>query len=127
MSPSETTSPGGLLEPVWRILDGALATVQNRLELFQVEAREEKIRFIETFLLASIVVVLGTLAAAVGTFTAVVLLWMDGSYWALAGIAAAYAAGAGFALRALQKRLKAGPPFAALSEELRKDRACIRP
>lgn len=113
-----------LIEPVWKLLDSVLAAAQNRLELFCVEAQEEKIRLFEILMLASVVMVLGTLAVGIGTFAIVALLWKAGATTAIGGVVAAYGVGAAIAWRALRARLKI-PSFAATAEELRKDRACV--
>jgi uncharacterized membrane protein YqjE len=118
---------GGILEPVWKALDTAVAAAQNRLELFRVEVQEEKVRVMELALLASAIIVLGTLALTVGTVAVVMVVWNDGGLIALACLASGYAIGAFAAWRALKARLKSEPPFAGTSEELRKDRECIRP
>jgi uncharacterized membrane protein YqjE len=116
---------GGLLDPVWNILDQTLAAAQNRLELFRVEAQEEKIRLVEIVLLASAIMVLGTLALALATFLTVLLAWRSGSMIALAALTIAYIAGACVAGRLLRARLQSPPPFAATAEEFRKDRECL--
>ena len=113
-----------LLEPVWKLLNSILAAAQNRLELFRVEAQEEKIRLFEILMLASVVMVFGTLAVGIGTFAIVALLWKAGATAAIGGVVAAYGIGAAVAWRALRARLKI-PAFAATAEELRKDRACV--
>jgi len=118
-------SAGGILEPFWQLLDKTLAAAQNRLELFRVEAQEEKIRFMETFLLASAIVILGTLALAVATFTIAIYIWQSGPEIALAIIISTYAFGAVAAWRLLQARLISEKPFAGSAAELEKDRACI--
>ena len=114
-----------LLAPVWRILDSVLATVQNRLDLLRTEANEAEVRFIEMFLLASAVIIFGTLALSVTTVALVFLVWRDGSVLTLTALIAAYAFAAAWAGSELKKRLKAPAPFEATSEELGKDRECI--
>ena len=114
-----------LLDPLWSMLDGALATAHNRFELFRVEAREEKIRIFQIILLASALIVLGTLALALATFAIALVVWQEGSLIILPGVIAAYAIGAYLAWRALRARLHGEAPFAASADELRKDRECI--
>jgi uncharacterized membrane protein YqjE len=116
---------GGILEPVWGLLDNVLAAAQNRLELVRLEAQEEKLRLLEVFLLASAIVVLGTLALAVATFTILFYVWWNGPEIALSIVILAYAIGAGVAWRLLKARLKSGTPFADSIAELKKDRECI--
>jgi uncharacterized membrane protein YqjE len=114
-----------LLDPIWRLLDTGLATAQNRLELFRVEAREEKIRIFQIILLVSALIILGTLALALATFAIAIVVWQSGALIVLPCVIAAYAIGAGMAWRALRARLNGEGPFAASAEELRKDRECI--
>ena len=116
---------GSLLDPVWKLLDTTLATAQNRLELFRVEAREEKIRIFQIILLVSALMVLGTLAVALATFAIAIVVWQSRSLIILPCVIAIYAIGAYAAWRALRARLNGEDPFAATSEELRKDRECI--
>lgn len=108
------------------MVDGGLAIVENRLELFRVEAQEEKVRLFEIILLASALMVLGTLALAVATFAIVMVVWQNGTLIVLPVVIAAYAIGAFMAWRALRARLKEGPPFAGSVDELRKDREWVR-
>lgn len=125
MNSTGNSGQGGILEPIWRLLDNVLAAGQNRLELFQVEAREEKIRVVHMLLLTSAITVLATLALALTIVAIVMMAWPDGLLMALAMVIAGCAIGAGLAWRALSKRLGDPAPFAASSEELRKDRQCI--
>jgi uncharacterized membrane protein YqjE len=118
-------SAGGILEPVWRLMDNAIAAAQNRLELFRVEAQEEKIRFVEVFLLASAIIILGALALAVATFAIAIYIWRSGPEIALTFLILTYATGAGVAWRLLRARLKSEKPFASSAAELEKDRECI--
>ena len=52
MTDSDRTS-NGLFASARRLLDGGLATVENRLELFSVELKEEKLRLLELLLLTA--------------------------------------------------------------------------
>jgi uncharacterized membrane protein YqjE len=115
----------GLLDPLWGMLDTALATALNRLEIFRVEVREEKLRIFQIILLASALIVLGTLALAMAAFAIAMVVWQEGSLIVLPCVIAAYAIGAWLAWRALRARLSGEAPFAASVNELRKDRECI--
>jgi uncharacterized membrane protein YqjE len=116
---------GKLLDPVWDLLDTALAAAQNRLELFRVEAQEEKTRMVEVFLLASAILILGALALGMATFSMVYFFWWNGPEIAFSILILTYAAGAGVAWRLLKARLKSETLFASSAAELEKDRACI--
>jgi len=122
----------GLFSSLARIFDTALATVQNRLELFSVELREEKCRLIDVLALAAAVIFLAVLAATVFTFLVVllsgVLFGERVQLGVLAGFALLYGGGAYGAFRVLKRRLTEGPvPFADTIAELKKDRECLRP
>jgi uncharacterized membrane protein YqjE len=114
----------GLLDPVWRLLDNVLGVAQNRVELFRVEAQEEKIRLVEMLLLTSLITVLATLSLVLGILVMAMMAWQHGLLAALAFLSLGCAIGAGLAWRALKSRL-ATAPFADFSGELRKDRQCI--
>src|SRR5205085_8047365 len=102
----------GILEPVWRLLDNILAVAQNRIELFQVEAKVEKIRMAQMLLLTSAVTVLATIGLTLGIFAIVILFWEDGLLTALAMLSGACVLGASLAWRALNRRLHESLPFA---------------
>ena len=116
---------GGILGPIWGFLDNALAAAQIRLELVRVEAQEEKNRLVEIFLLASAILILGTLALAVATFAIAIYIWQSGPEITLTFLILTYATGAGVAWRLLRARLKSEKPFADSAAELEKDRECI--
>ena len=120
-----TNESTGLLTPLWRILESLLANVQNRLDLLQTEAQSQMVRFVEIVLLASAVIIFGTLALTVTCLVVVLLVWNDGPLIALSALIATYAFAAAWAGSALRKRLTGPFPFEATSEELRKDRECI--
>ena len=114
----------GILEPLWRLLDDILSVAQNRIELFQAEAQEEKVRLVELLLLASAIVVLTTIGLTLGICAVVVAIGAEHRVIALAIIAGVCGAGAGLFGRALRRRLSR-EVFATFAEELRKDRQCI--
>ena len=114
----------GILEPLWRLLDDILAVAQNRIELFRVEAREEKIRLVELLLLASAVIVLTTAGLMFGICAVILAVGVEYRMLALIAFAAICGIGAGLIARALRRRLDRDV-FASFAEELRKDRQCI--
>lgn len=124
MSGATETKPG-----VWtslkRLLDGVLATAQNRIELFAVELQEEKCRLVEALLCAAAVATFGIMTLSLLTFTIVVLFWDNGRLAALGCLGVLHLAGTALAWRALQLRLKRGSAFAGTVEELKKDRSCL--
>src|SRR5947208_608322 len=72
MSPTEPPA-GGVFDSLRRLCDGSLALLQNRLELFAVEAQEEKARLVRTLALAAAVYFLAGVAAVMVTISIVAL------------------------------------------------------
>ena len=125
----ETEQPAsGLFASARRLLDTGLAAAQNRLELFALELKEEKCRFIEILLWASAAILLGVMAVTMVTFTIVFLFWDAARQFVLIGFCVLYLIGATVAFFGLKKRLKDRPlPFADSLSEIKKDREWVRP
>ena len=118
---------GGLFATFRRLLDTGLAAVQNRLELFAVELREEKCRLLEMLLCAAAAFFFGILAVLTVTVT-VVVLFQEYAKLLLAGFSLLYICGAIVSFWLLKKRLKCKPtPFADSIAELKKDREWLQP
>lgn len=115
----------GIAASLARALDTALATVQNRLELFSVELREEKYRLVELLVLAGGILALALMALALLTFTIVFVLPEEARVMALIGLTLIYAVAIGLGIRTLRARLKSWVPFSGTLGELQKDRACL--
>ena len=115
----------GIFGSVARIVDTVLATVQNRLELFAVELKEEKWRLIQLLTLAAVALVLGLMTLILLTFAIIVWFWESGRMAAVITLTLVYLAGAIGASFTLQARLKRWRAFAATLDELKKDRACL--
>jgi uncharacterized membrane protein YqjE len=115
----------GILGSVARIVETVLATVQNRLELFAVELKEEKGHLIQLLILAVVVVILGLMALILLTFAIIAWFWESGRMAAVLTLLLIYLTGAIAAGRVLQLRLKRWQAFAATLNELKKDRACL--
>lgn len=114
----------GILQPLWRLLDDILAVAQNRIELFQAEAQEEKLKFVQILLLASAIVILTTLCLTLAIFAAIIALGENYQVATLLIFAAICAGAAAFAGRALRRQLNK-KVFGSFAEEFRKDRQCI--
>lgn len=125
---AETEPPAsGLFASARRLLDTGLSAAQNRLELFAVELKEEKCRFIEVLLWASAAILLGVMAVTMVTFTIVFLFWETARQFVLIAFSALYLFGAVAAFLGLKKRLKDRPlPFADSLSEIKKDRECLQ-
>lgn len=117
---------GGLLDSLRRLGDHGLAMVENRAKLFALELHEEKCRLIETMVWGAAAVALSILAASVVTFTVVLVVPRDLRLVALVILSVVYLAGAGFAWRGLNARLKKRTALSGTLGELAKDRECFR-
>src|SRR2546422_10714987 len=77
MEPSTDSSPG-LFSSVKRLLNTALAGVENRIELFLVELREARVRVFDVVLLGCAAAVLGFMAWRMVTATLGGFFWVSG-------------------------------------------------
>jgi uncharacterized membrane protein YqjE len=123
----ETTpdpSPG-LFRSVKRLLNTALAGVENRIELFLVELREERFRVLDALLLGCAAGMLGFMALLTGTVTLVVIFWDLARVPVLVVLSAGYCLGTLGVLWRLKILMRNWTSFPATLDELKKDRACL--
>jgi len=120
-----TESGPGLFSSVKRLLNTALAGVENRIELFLVELREERFRVFDALLLGCAAAVLGFVALLTVTVTLVVIFWDSARVPVLVILSVCYSLGAIGALWRLTIRLRNWSSFSATLDELKKDRACF--
>lgn len=120
---TSTESGPGLFSSVKRLLNTALAGVENRIELFLVELREERIRIFEVLLLGFAAAVLGFMALLVVTVTLVVIFWDSARVPVLVVLSAGYCLATGGLLWRLRIRLQRWSSFSTTLEEIKKDRA----
>ena len=121
-----STEPGpGVFSSVKRLLDAALAGLENRVELFLVELREERFRVFEVLLLGCVVGVLGFMALLTVTVTLVVIFWDTARVPVLIGLSVLYVLSTAAVLWRLRVRLRNWSSFSATLDELKKDRACL--
>ncbi len=117
---------GGLFDSLRRMLEAAAGLAQRRLELFAVEAQEEKLRVLDLLLRATAVIGLSLLALVTATATVVVALWDTSPVLVLVLVTAGYGIAATVLAAGIRRRLREGPkPFAGTIEEFRKDRECL--
>lgn len=117
----------GLLGSIRRMLDTVLEMLQTRIELFAVELREERVRFLQLLLWAAAVLFSGMMTVLL--FTATILLLFEGRarIYAAAAFTVVYLSGALGLFWRLRQRLKNGPqPFAETLSQLKKDRECLK-
>jgi len=120
--------PPSYLQSLRSLGDSLLASVQGRVDLFAVELEEQKLRLIQTFIWICVSVFTGMLAITFASLTLVYLLWESARLAALGSLTALYTALWVVIWIAFRGYLARAPrPFSATSQELKEDRACIRP
>ena len=124
MDTSTEPSPG-LFSAVRRLLNTALAGVENRIELFLVELREERFRVSEVLLLGCAGAVLGIMALLTVTVTLVVVFWDSARVQVLVVLSAFYSLATIGVFWRLKVLLHNWSSFSATLDELKKDRACL--
>ena len=107
---------------LWRTFRGAL---QNRVELFLLELKEERVRVFDALFLVVTIAVCAAMALVLVTFTLVVVFWDSHRLIVLGVLTGLYAAGAGTAFWALRRHLRQWDFLKASREQLKKDRACL--
>jgi len=124
MDTTPESSPG-LFSSVKRLLNTALAGVENRIELFLVELREERFRVFDVLLLGCAAAVLGFMALLTVTATLVVIFWDSARVTVLVSLSAGYLLATSGVLWRLRIRLRNWSSFSATLDELKKDRSCL--
>jgi uncharacterized membrane protein YqjE len=109
-----------------RMLKTLHDVVENRVELFLVELREERLRLMELLLLLVIGAVCALMALLMITFGIVVLFWETHRVLVLTLIILTYAGAAAVAFGALRSRLRRWRAFAATLDQIKKDEACFK-
>ena len=111
---------------VARLFQRLRDSAEVRIELFLLELNEERIRLVDTLLLAGIAIVLVLMTLVMLTLTVVVLFGEDHRMLVLAVITVVYAAAATVAILKLRSRLQRWESFSATMEEFKKDSACFK-
>ncbi len=115
----------GVVGTVARVIDTALATVQNRVELFSVELQEEKSRIIEAMLFAGAVLVMGSMTITLLTLAVVMMFSESARLVALSVLGLVYLTVTVVGACMLRTRLKNWVSFQGTIGEIKKDRACL--
>ncbi len=128
VSETPTTPTSGFLGSVRAFVDGLLGSLQGRVELLAIELQEEKLRLIQAYVWVSAAMFLGALTLLFGSLALVYAFTESSRPAVLAGLAVAYGVAFSLVLLAFRRYLRRQPrPFAGTIEELKEDRACIRP
>ncbi len=117
---------GGILATLTRMLKTLRDVVENRVELFLVEWREERLRLMELLLLLLAGTVCALMALLMITLAVVAFFWDTHRLLVLTLIILAYAGAAAAAFGTLRSRLRRWRAFAATLEQIRKDQACFK-
>jgi uncharacterized membrane protein YqjE len=113
----------GFLASIRKACDDGLAAVQNRVELFRLELREEKWRFIETVVLVLAAFFLSMLAILLLSATVLFSFKDEARIYVAAVLCVASFLGAGWAFLSVKKRVKSDAgAFSETAAQLRKDR-----
>ncbi len=118
-----STRVAGAYGMAGRVVDIFLKMVENRLELFALEVREEKIHFIQLFVMATITIFLLILGFVTLTATLIFLLPSGSRLAGLIALSAIYLIAALVMVLVLWKRISDHPvPFTHSISELMRDR-----
>lgn len=118
----------GLMSLLRSLGDGLLAIIQGRLELISIELQEEKFRLIQIILWISVATFAGLMAITLASLTIVYYFWESARLSALTGLTLFYSIATVAIIVCFRRYLSRQPsPFSSSLEEIRNDRACIRP
>jgi uncharacterized membrane protein YqjE len=117
---SQLYGPAGVLE---RLVSLLVEIVQNRLKILSLELREEKIHFIQIFIMATIAVFLAVLTVVVITFTVIYAIPAEYRLLGLLVACGAFLIATLVLVLALVRKLSRHPiPFThAISERARRE------
>ena len=122
---TSTEPSSGVFSAVRRLLNTALAGVENRIELFLVELREERFRVFDVLLLGCAGAMLGFMALLTVTVTLVVIFWDSARVQVLVALSTGYSLATIGVFWRLKVVLRNWSSFSATLDELKKDRACL--
>ncbi len=123
----EGPATSGLLGSLRGLIDNVLFSARERLELFSLELREEKLRAVQLFVWVCAAVFAGIMAITFASLAIVYLFWETARLAVLITFAVLYAGGFIAILLHCRKMIAKQPrPFDATIAELTQDRACIR-
>lgn len=116
---------GGIFAGVTRLFQTLRDVAENRLELFLVEFKEERIRLFDALCLFAVGFACLLMALVMVTFTVVVIFWDTHRVLVLVLLMVAYAVVATAAMMKLRSRLLRWQAFSTTLEQIKKDRSCL--
>ena len=117
---------GGILATLTRMLKTLRDVAGNRVELFVVEWREERLRLLDAMLLLLVGTVCASMALLMITLAVVVVFWDTHRALVLTLIILAYTSAAVAAFGMLRSRMRRWQAFAATLDQIKKDQACFK-
>jgi uncharacterized membrane protein YqjE len=118
-------SAPGVFASLQRLLKTVIAIAHNRLELFLVEAQEQRWRFFNVLLLAGIVLILALMTLLTVTITIVAVCLEADRFDLVVALVLLYLVMTILAFWRLHNRLRKWTPFSATLAEIKKDKACL--
>ena len=116
----------GLLSTLTRMFKTLRNVVDNRVELFLLEWREERLRLVELLLLLLAGTICALMTLLMVTLAIVALFWNSHPVLVLALLTLFYAIMAAVMFGMLYSRLRRWQAFAATLEQIKKDQACFK-
>lgn len=118
-----TATSEGYLGILRRLRDTLFTSVENRLQIVELELREEKDRALALLISVIVIILAGLMALITFTFLAVVAFW-EHAVWVLVGFAILYGGSGLGAVLVMRNKLKT-PPFPETINQIKKDREWI--
>jgi uncharacterized membrane protein YqjE len=115
----------GVFASIRRLFKIIGAIGSNRVELLLVEWQEERLRLMQTLLLAGIVLILALMTLMVITMIIVAVCLMHHLIGLVIALGVIYLLATIVCYLRLRNRLKSWAPFAATLAELKKDKECL--
>ena len=113
----------GVFASIRKACDDGLAAIGNRVELFGLELREEKCRFLEMVVLVLAAFFLSMMAVLLLSATVVLAFKAEARIYVAATLCVLNIAGAAWAFLVVKKRVKGdAAAFSETTAQLRKDR-----
>jgi uncharacterized membrane protein YqjE len=118
-------SAPGVVASVQRLLKTVLAIAHNRVELFLIEAQEERWRLFQLLFLLGVVLILSLMTLMAVTITVVVVCMEAERLDLVIAMVLVYLTATIFAVWRLNVHLKQRAPFAGTLAEMERDKECF--